>query len=507
MHTRLNNQLTILVCEKELRLLKRLESWVKAMGNIAYTTDDGIEALTLFERERPDILLLSQDLKSMGGLELIEKIKANNPLQAVILMFSQFDDNHIVKKSIDLQVDKYLNKPVDATLLFNAVDALYNEKIFHEEFIAQKQLLQDYKDAIDKSFNVSVHDKEGRITHVNEAFCATLRLEYEDALKGVLNPLDNPRADMQALWRRLREENLYKERQTFLLSDEREYIIDVTAVGLKDKYGTTYEYLVFSDDVTEIVKSARKIKEQEIDKKLQKLEHIKEVNRIKDSFLTIFTHELKTPLNSIINFSEHVQKRIAKMDAQTQESLSEKVGIIHTSGLQMLDMITNLIDAMRLRDGKVKLQTTLVSLNNVVDMALAKHSQEVTSLKVITKYMAEVDIEADEKRMLQLVGNIVSNAIKYAHSKIAIVIRAESDGRFSLEIIDDGDGFADKTKLFTLFEQYDDDDMTRKAKGAGVGLYVVRQLCDRMGFTIEIADSKEFGGARVIIKGRGVLKR
>lgn len=256
MHTRLNNQLTILVCEKELRLLKRLESWVKAMGNIAYTTDDGIEALTLFERERPDILLLSQDLKSMGGLELIEKIKANNPLQAVILMFSQFDDNHIVKKSIDLQVDKYLNKPVDATLLFNAVDALYNEKIFHEEFIAQKQLLQDYKDAIDKSFNVSVHDKEGRITHVNEAFCATLRLEYEDALKGVLNPLDNPRADMQALWRRLREENLYKERQTFLLSDEREYIIDVTAVGLKDKYGTTYEYLVFSDDVTEIVKSA-----------------------------------------------------------------------------------------------------------------------------------------------------------------------------------------------------------------------------------------------------------
>jgi len=501
----LNSKLNILLCESENRVLTRLESWIKAMGDEVRSCSDGIIALELFKEKKPDILLLSQELKSMGGLELIELIKKEHPNQAVILMLSSDTDAVIFKRSIDLQVDKYLNKPVEASLLFNAIEGLSQEKLWHEEFRSQKRVLQDYKDAIDLSFSVSKHDPSGKLFYVNDLFCTTTKLRHVDAMKGLINPLQNSNEDMSIVWDALHRDFIYRDRQTFIFDDMSEHIVDVTAVAMHNAKNEVYEYLVFSNDVTETVTSARKIREQELDKKIQKLEHAKEVHKIKDSFLTVFTHELKTPLNSIINFSEYVVKHLAKEEFKKRDRLLEQVSSINSSGWVMLDMITNLIDAMKLRDSNIDLNPSEILLSSAVDGVLEKYSSDLDEIKIIKSYKQECKLYNDEVRITQIINNLISNAIKYCRKNIAIIIKSNKED-FVLEILDDGDGFADTSRVFKLFEQSDEDSMTRTAQGTGVGLYVVEQLCNKMDLSIEILKSKNLGGARVVVRGKKELQ-
>ncbi len=497
----IDSKLKILICEEDNRVLRRLSSWVKAMGDEVYTSDDGIHAQELFNEIRPDIILVSPGLKSMGGIEFIEKVKQAYPSQAIVLMLSSDTDANVFKLSIDLQVDKYLNKPVDATLLFNTIEALSKEKLWHEDYKVQKQLLQDYKDAIDLSFSVTKHDKEGKIFYVNDSFCKTTNLSYEEAMQGVINPLNNENADMEHVWRELNENYIYRDRQTFKFDDKQDHIIDITAVAILDKNNEISEFLVFSNDVSEVVYAARKIKQQDIDQRLQKLEHAKEVNKIKDSFLTVFTHELKTPLNAIINFSEYVNKHLAKEEFKKRDTLVHQVSQINASGWTMLDMITNLIDAMKLKDGMLQLHRTEVTLNNVVDTILKKHAVELEGIKLVKAYKKNYTIHSDELRVKQILNNLITNAIKYSQSTIVIIIKANKE-EFVIEVLDDGEGFSDKQNAIKLFEQSGEDDMTRTAKGAGVGLYIVKELCSRLGYKVVITDSKELGGARVLIRGK-----
>ena len=493
-------KLKILICEEDRRILKRLESWVKAMGEIAIASDDGVISLEIFKRERPDIILVSQNLKSMGGLEFIENIKQEVPTQAVILMIGDNDSVH-VKQAIDLQVDKYLNKPVEASFLFKAIEDLAQEKVFHTEFKSQKRLLQDYKDALDISFSVTKHNHLGQIFYANKLFCETTKLSYEDAIKGTINPLNNPNEDMDEVFSILKRDHIYRARQVFLFKDTQDHIIDITAVAILDDDKNIIEYLVFSNDVSDVVHTARKIKEQELDRKLQKLNHIKELNRVKDSFLTVFTHELRTPLNAIINFSEYVKKHLLKEEFAKRDTLLEQITEINKSGWHMLKMITNLMEAIKLKDSKIILNISECNLDNIVDNILKKYTENSSNINIEKKCKNVFSIESDELRLSQILDNLLSNAVKYAQTKVLVVLDA-NETEFSMKIIDDGEGFSDKSKVFNLFEQLDEDNMTRESTGTGVGLYIVKQLCDRMSYKIEIRESQELAGACVIIRGK-----
>ncbi len=497
----ITHKLKILICEADVRVLSRLESWVQTIGEESLIVDDAIVALELFKEHNPDIILIAQELKNMGGLELLEKIKEINPNQATILMLS-VDYGDVFKHAIDLQVDRYLNKPVEAQPLFQAIESLSQEKILYKEFIAQKRTLEDYKNAIDLSFSVSRHDIEGNITYVNNLFCRTTKTDYSDAMRGVINPLHNSNENMELVWDILKSDAIYRGRQVFKLEDEKERIVDVTAVALKNEMGVVSEYLVFSDDVTDIVHAARKIKDQELDIRLEKLNHARELNSVKDSFLTIFTHELKTPLNSIINFSEYISKHLAKEEFKKKESLLNQVNEINISGYLMLDMITNLMEAIKLKDSNISLKIEEIELFKTIQL-ITQLSVNVNNIEIEININEAVNsnIFSDENRFGQIIANILSNALKYATSKIKIEIECSED-TFRVEIMDDGKGFSDTRQLFNLFEQSDANSLTREATGTGVGLYIVKQLCDRMSYNIELSKSDVLGGAAVIVKGK-----
>ena len=492
--------LKILVCEEDLRVLSRLESWVKAIGEEVVSTQDGITALEIFKSESPDIVLISQELKSRGGLELLESIKEINPTQATILMLNG-DNSNVFTQAINLQVDKYLNKPVEAKQLFEAIETLSEEKIWHKEFQLQKRELQDYKDAIDLTFNVSKHDIQGNVLFVNDLFCTGTGLGYQDLMNGVLNPLKNPNEDMVSVWEDLEKDFIYRGRQVFKLDKGVTRTVDVTAVAIIDDTDKVSEYIVFADDVTDIINASKTIKNQELDNRLTKLNHERELNRVKDSFLTIFTHELKTPLNTIINFSEYVHKHLSKENFAKQARLLDQVNEINISGHSMLDMISSLMEAMKYKDGNIKLKVSEIPVSEAFFGLIYKHLNIVHTKEIVLNCEDDIIVRSDKTMVEKILRSLLSNALKYAESKIIVNFRVEGDA-FFFEIIDDGPGFADKEKVFDLFEQADADSMTREATGIGVGLFIVKQLCDKMGYTIELLDAQNPSGAKVLIRGK-----
>ncbi|MEA2073455.1 MAG: ATP-binding protein [Campylobacterota bacterium] len=493
-----SSKLKILVCEANLRVLNRLESWIEAMGEEVIGISDGIKALEIFKYELPDILLISQELKSMGGIELVEEVKKIAPNQAVVMMISESDT--IFKRAIDLQVDKYLNVPVEAAPLFHSIESLAQEKLWHQEFKTQKKVLQDYKDAIDLSFSVSRHNNKGDVIYVNDLFCTTTGIRHSDVMQGVLNPLNNPNADMEVVWDALKTDMIYRDRQIFKLEDSSERIIDVTAVALMNETDTVYEYLVFTDDVTEIIHTARKVKNQELDSRLEKINHAKELSRVEDSFLTIFTHELKTPLNSIINFSEYVVKHLVKEEFAKKERLLSQVQEINSSGHFMLHMITNLMEAMKLKDSIVELNVVEIDISNTIRSMLQTKFNHVENIDVTGNFDVALMIQSDASRISQIVEHLLSNALKYASSKVKVTVNGAEE-EFAFIIEDDGSGFSNTENVFNLFEQADLNSLTREAVGVGTGLFIVKQLCDRMAYKIELSKSEKLGGAKVILQG------
>lgn len=496
-------KLKILICEEDSTLLEHLKLWVQRVGEEPVCTDDALVALSLFREHKPDIFLFSEGLKSMGGLELLEKIKKIEPNIATIFMLNDASENFF-SWAIDLEVDKYLMKPIESQALFRALETLSKEKIFYQKSLAHKRMLEDYKDAIDLSFSVSRHNLEGDIIYVNDLFYETLKISFSDAMSGVINPLKNDNEDMELVWKSLKEDHLYRERQIFKLADKSERILDITAVALKNEKDEVYEYLVFSDNVTDIIYAARKIKNQELDNRLAKLNHAKELNEVKDTFLTIFTHELKTPLNSIINFSQYVSKHLAQESFPKKERLLTQVEEINRSGRLMLEMISNLMEAIKLKDANISLNIEPLEIinicNSIKKIALNPKNIEVELLG------NQVAIYSDETRLRQIVDNIFSNALKYAASKVQIAVEQEDD-LFRLEIMDDGEGFSDAEHLFNLFEQSDADSLTREATGTGVGLFIVKQLCDRMSYDIELTKSETLGGAKVVVRGKRDIRK
>ena len=494
----LSSHLSILIVESDERVLKRLRIWIKAIANEIVATTSPLEALDILQKQSIDIVFFNTEMQFMGSMEFLSKVKAINTEQVTVLMLDSIEIE-LFKTSISLGVDKYLNVPVDAKMLIQVIEELAREKVFQLEFSKQNRSLSEYKQAIDRSFVVSKHYQNGDIESINNAFCTLFSIDdLQEAQK--YNPLFQKDKKDESIWQVLNTKEIFRGRKEYKISDTKTIIIDLTVVPILNDEGEVEEYISFVNDVTQLVESGRKLNEEKMQRLMQVKAHNEEMSRVKDSFLTVFTHELRTPLNAIINFSEHVNKKIAKSDLPTKEIIVEELNAIYDSGVSMLDMINNVMDAIKLRDNRIMFNMSefdiVMTLRGIIERLEYLNEGKTVELKAIN----DATIISDQQRFIQIFLNVIANAIKYSRSKVKIVTKS-SETKFGVVVEDDGEGFGDTSKVFELFEQLSEDEMTRTARGVGVGLFIVKQLCDAFGYNIALERSKTLGGARVTITG------
>jgi signal transduction histidine kinase/CheY-like chemotaxis protein len=226
-------------------------------------------------------------------------------------------------------------------------------------------------------------------------------------------------------------------------------------------------------------------------------ERLREVDRLKSQFLANMSHELRTPLNSIIGFSRVVLKGI---DGPITERQREDLEAIYSSGQHLLGLINDILDVSKIEAGKMELDFEPVDLREVIKGVMSTAIALVKDKPVELKQSTPDDlpiIAADERRVRQILLNLVSNAAKFTDEGF-IRVAAESDGNeVRMSVTDTGTGIAQE-EIESVFEPFTqvDASTTREHGGTGLGLTISNSFVQlhggRMWVESEIGEGSTF---------------
>lgn len=235
-----------------------------------------------------------------------------------------------------------------------------------------------------------------------------------------------------------------------------------------------------------------------------------EASRLKSEFLANTSHELRTPLNGMIGFLKLVLDGMA----DTEEELQEFVGEAHNSALLLLDIINDILDVAKIEAGKMDLDLTAVQLNELFEDVSKKTRRQAMARKLLyeitpPKTHDEVIVYGDYQRLLQVMLNLVGNALKFTHSgsitihsriieKPVLVNGEDMPGLLEIRVVDTGIGVSldQQAKLFKSFSQVDGS-RTRQYGGTGLGLVISQKLVESMGGEVHFYSMGEGLGSTV----------
>jgi signal transduction histidine kinase len=207
-------------------------------------------------------------------------------------------------------------------------------------------------------------------------------------------------------------------------------------------------------------------------------------SRAKSRFLATMSHELRTPLNSIIGFSDALLRVTENPDAARIAEYAEQVNL---AGRQLLGLINGILDVSRIEAGHFDLAEDRVDTAHLVRAAVrrADAAARAAGITLCTELPEGLPrLRADERRLSQVLGHLLNNAVKFSEAGGVVTISAGADdgGGLLIRVADTGIGIAepDLDRVFEPFTQIDAS-LSRRFDGSGLGLYMSRALVQAHG--------------------------
>jgi signal transduction histidine kinase len=229
----------------------------------------------------------------------------------------------------------------------------------------------------------------------------------------------------------------------------------------------------------------------------QLFESEREANRERDEFVSLVTHEIKSPLTSISGYVDLARESVSSSDpAAAVESLE----VVKAESRKILRLVEDLLDSSRMEAGRFSLEWEEVDLEQLTEQVIGRYRR--TSRRQITLSVPEPlpKIDGDGTRLSQVVENLVSNACKYSSPEGEIVVTLVSgQDRVQLIVSDRGEGIPPE-KLPRIFERfYRVEEGAQTAKGTGLGLYITRQLVQMHGGSIDVESKLGVGTTFTVV--------
>jgi PAS domain S-box-containing protein len=216
-------------------------------------------------------------------------------------------------------------------------------------------------------------------------------------------------------------------------------------------------------------------------------------NRAKSEFLANMSHELRTPLNGVMAMAELLD------DGSLPERQAGMLRTIQDSGALLLSIVNDLLDLAKVESGKLTLEERPVLLGDLVTKVEAMHSLSARAKGVLLVAEVSADLRApvlaDEKRLLQVMHNLLGNALKFTETgEVRLTVARDDQGRVVLTVADTGIGMTAEqaARVFDEFTQADGT-ITRRFGGTGLGLPIVRRLVEQMKGTISMYSTPGIG--------------
>ncbi|MBE0648060.1 MAG: DUF3365 domain-containing protein [Bacteroidales bacterium] len=224
-----------------------------------------------------------------------------------------------------------------------------------------------------------------------------------------------------------------------------------------------------------------KVKEKTIDLE-QTIAQVRQLNITKDKFFSIIAHDLKSPLSSIVGFSEILMEQL---EANDLEGIDKYANIILKSSNRAMDLLMNLMEWSLSQTGRITFNPENFNMNELIReiVSLFENTALQKSVIITTSITSQVPVLADRSMVSSIVRNLVSNAIKFSHPGGEILIKIlESKGEVRISVSDNGIGIPKSgiEKLFRIDENFSNPG-TQNEKGTGLGLILCKEFVNKHG--------------------------
>ncbi len=220
-------------------------------------------------------------------------------------------------------------------------------------------------------------------------------------------------------------------------------------------------------------------------------------NRAKSEFLALMSHDLRTPLNAIMGFSDMI--RTQTLGPLGNSRYEEYAADIHKSGSLLVNLINDILDLSKIEAGRYELAEETVNISDLIDTSISQcavlaHPSRIEVEKRIPDNLPH--LKGDERVLIQILNNLVSNAIKFSHEEQRVEIGASVSAKNSIviEVHDTGIGMTqtELSKVLKPFEQADRKEVRRQA-GTGLGLYLCHSLMELFSGELKITSTVGVG--------------
>lgn len=493
LHTK---NLHILYAEDSLTLRKTTEKKLSKLFKRVDVAENGKDAFKLYEKHYKenkrfyDIVLTDLEMPIMDGTELSKKIFDFNDSQEIIVISGIGDFSKLIEL-MNLGVKKFIQKPIEDTLFNELISdvaqsirakklakdeknelELHNSVLKKREDVYLNKLkekineLEEFKDALDISAIVAKTDLKGAITYVNDKFCKISGYSKEEIIgknHSILNSGKLSRSYFKRLWNTINAKKNYKSMFINISKDKRTYYLNTTIKPIINTNGDIVEFIAVSFDITQ---------------EMNALEEVQKAQKSKENFFINISHEMKTPLNSILGFSHLLINRV-----KDDEKSLMLLNTLKKSAEDLEYLISSVLDISKMKDNKLTLDETYFCPNDVITTVFERYKTKALeknqSLK--NEIISEIpsSLFGDSKMIIQILSVILDNAIKFTNNngKITQYIEYDNiDKKLIFKIQDNGIGIAKKDQEEIFNYGQIDGSHTRSHEGAGFGLSLASGL-------------------------------
>ncbi|MBD1917536.1 MULTISPECIES: PAS domain-containing protein [Cyanophyceae] len=341
---------------------------------------------------------------------------------------------------------------------------------------------------------------------------STNQLTWDAGCKAIFGLPPEADSSMERFYEGLHPDDRDRLRQIIAAAFNQEsggnYDVEYRVIGLQDRVerwvrakgqayfdgdGTPLRFTGTILDITQ-QKQAEVAREQLLRQEQAAREAAERANRIKDEFLAILSHELRSPLNPILGWAKLLQTK--KLDA---EKTTRALETIERNAKLQTQLIDDLLDIAKILRGKLKIEPASVDPTFVIEAAIetVQAAADAKAIRIQTDLPDIGPIQGDGARIQQIVWNLLTNAIKFTPEQGQITIQLTQVDRWAqLKVIDTGQGIRPEflPHIFESFRQADAS-ITRQFGGLGLGLAIVRYLAEAHGGTISADSPGEGKGA------------
>lgn len=337
--------------------------------------------------------------------------------------------------------------------------------------------------AINRSNNVIEFDPNGFIMWANDNFLKLMGYNLDEIVGKhhslFVDATEKDSGYYKAFWQRLSSGEFLAGEFKRVAKDGHSVWIQGSYNPVFNRVGKVYKVTKFALDLSELKKYEQSLKES--------LKKAEAATRAKSMFLANMSHEIRTPMNSILGLTETL------LDDQSLVGEHRKhVEVINRSNKHLLSIVNEILDFFKIEHGDVKIAKSLFDLRHLVQEVVELHEFRAKAKGISVSWSIDSDVKtavhSDQKRLRQILTNLLSNALKFTDSgSISVVVKDLPPKHLSFLVSDSGIGIPnDKLPLvFNAFYQVEEDS-TRAFGGTGLGLSIVKNLVHLLGGEVTV---------------------